>query len=125
MSNALRELSKDDRKQLFRFLTAAIWSDGEAAPEEIDLLTDVLLESGLEKDEMQYVAALLQAKPRVEEILRADQVPLDHREILVAFIREAVLADGEVTRAEIASVKSIGDALGGAIALPDATDEEE
>ena len=71
------------------------------------------------------MAALLQAKPRVEEILRADQVPLDHREILVAFIREAVLADGEVTRAEIASVKSIGDALGVAIALPDATDEEE
>ena len=118
MANDFRSLDPADRKQLFRFLTAAIWSDGEAAPEEIDLLTDFILDLGLEKQEMEYVSALLRAKPRMEEILRADQVPVEHRELLVESIRQAVLADGMITKQERATVESIGNALGVAIALP-------
>ena len=118
----ITELTRAERDRLFRVLTAAIWADGEAAPEEIDLLTTVILELGLDKEEMEQAAALLIARPRLEDV-RIHEVPMRHRQVLVNAVRDAVLADGELGEEELATVKAIGDALQVPIAMP--VDEEE
>lgn len=119
----IRDLSRDDRDRLFQYLIAAMWADGEVAPEELDVLTDMLLELELDAGEMQRVTAMLHSRPRVDE-LKASDVPLAHREMLVDAVRRGVLADGEVSERELATVRQIGNALGVPIALP-GDDERE
>ena len=120
----ITELTRAERDRLFRVLTAAIWADGEAAPEEIDLLTTVILDLGLDKEEMDQAAALLVARPRLEDV-RIHEVPMRHRQVLVNAVRDAVLADGELGEEELATVKAIGDALQVPIAMPVDEDEDE
>jgi uncharacterized tellurite resistance protein B-like protein len=120
----IKDLTRKERDKLFEVLTAAIWADGEAAPEEIDLLTDVILQLDLDKEEMDRAAALLHARPRLEEI-DIQAVPHGHRQQLIETVRKAVLADGELGKAERAMVAAIGSALQVPIALPDDEDESE
>ncbi len=114
----IKDLTRAERDKLFEVLTAAIWADGEAAPEEIDLLTDVILELDLDKEEMDQAAALLHARPRLEEI-DIEAVPHGHRQLLIQTVRKAVLADGEIGKAERDMVAAIGNALKVPIGLPD------
>lgn len=113
----IKDLTRAERDKLFEVLTAAIWADGDAAPEEIDLLTDVILELDLDQEEMDHAAALLHARPRLEEI-DIDAVPHGHRQLLIQTVREAVLADGELGKAEREMVAALGDALKVPIGLP-------
>lgn len=119
----ITELTRDDRERLFRCLVAAMWADGEVAPEEIDLLTDVCLELDLDREEMERVTSLLHTRPRVEE-LDIGEVPTAHRQMLVDTIRDAVLADGEVSAGELEIVRHIGEALKVPIALPEVDEED-
>ena len=114
----IKDLTRPERDKLFKILTAAIWADGEAAPEEIDLLTDMILELELSKEEMDQAAALLHARPRLEEIA-VEEVPHGHRQLLVNTVRQAVKADGEIGKAEREMVQKLGDALQIPIGLPD------
>ena len=117
----IKDLTREERDKLFQVLTAAIWVDGDASPEEIDLLTDVILELDLDKEEMDQAAALLHARPRLEEIEVAE-VPHGHRQLLIQTVRKAVMADGTIGKAEREMVAAIGNALQVPIGLPD---EEE
>lgn len=95
----LKDLSKDDRLRLMRFVCSFAWADLEVHKKERDFVHRLVGKLKLDASEAKQVEQWLKVPPRPEDVDPTD-VPPEHREIFLNAARETFSADGEIHEAE-------------------------
>ena len=95
----MRELTRDERLRLLRFVCSFAWSDLQVVDEERALVEDFLDHYGLEADEEAMVRGWLDVPPPAEE-LDPMAIPREHRELFLEAVRAMIVSDGKVAPVE-------------------------
>lgn len=95
----MKELDREDRMRLMRFVCSFAWADLEVKDQERKLIKRLVKKLGLEGDEQTQVDAWLEVPPRAEELDPAD-IPRAHRKLFLETVRSVIVADGEVDQDE-------------------------
>jgi len=91
----LKNLSREDRLQVMRFVCSFAWADLEIKPKERALVHKMVKELHLDPDEAKQVEGWLKVPPRAEEVDPA-QIPRAHRQMVLEAARRMIKADGDV-----------------------------
>ncbi len=91
----LKNLSREDRLQVMRFVCSFAWADLEIKAKERALVRKMVKELGLDPDEVKQVEGWLQVPPRAEEVDPA-AIPRAHRQMVLEAARRMIKADGDV-----------------------------
>jgi uncharacterized tellurite resistance protein B-like protein len=94
----LRQLSREDRLHLMKFVCSFAWADLEIQDEERGFVNAMIERLELEEDRAQ-VLRWLKHPPAVEEI-DPTRVPRAHKELFVNAIQELIEADDHIAEAE-------------------------
>ena len=97
-TNALLELSRDDRLSLMRFVCSFAWADLEIQDEERSFVGEMVSKLGLEADRKQ-VDHWLKHPPRPEDV-DPTRVPRQHRELFLQTVKAVIGADNVIDPAE-------------------------
>jgi uncharacterized tellurite resistance protein B-like protein len=95
----LKQLSKEDRLQLMKFVCSFAWADLEIQDSERKLVHKLVRKLKLDADEKRQVDEWLELPPTAEE-LDPTQIPREHRKLFLQTAREMIEADGEVAEEE-------------------------
>jgi uncharacterized tellurite resistance protein B-like protein len=96
----VRDLDKDSRLRLVRFVCSFAWADLEVQDAERSFVTKLLAELGLDEDERRAADEWLAVPPLPEEVDPMD-IPDDHRQVFLSTALQVVGADGNVDSAEM------------------------
>jgi len=96
----LRELNKEDRLRLMKFVCSFAWADLQIAQDERTFVRKLIRKLHLDDDEKKQVETWLQVPPRAEELDPAE-IPDEHRALFLSTAREMIEADGEITEEEV------------------------
>jgi hypothetical protein len=91
----LKNLSKEDRLRLMRFVCSFAWADLHVHQKERDFVHKLVKRMHLSPAEAKQVEGWLKVPPRPEEVDPAD-VPHAHRELFLDAARSMIAADGEI-----------------------------
>ncbi|MDI1447962.1 TerB family tellurite resistance protein [Polyangium sp. 6x1] len=91
----LKNLSREDRLQVMRFVCSFAWADLEIKPKERALVHKMVKELHLDPDEAKQVEGWLKVPPRAEEVDPAT-IPRAHRQMVLDAARRIIKADGNV-----------------------------
>jgi len=91
----LRELSRDDRLLLLRFVCAFAWADLEIREQEREFVGRLVDRLGLADDERDLVEQWLETGVPAEEV-DPNRVPRRHRELFLSCARGIISVDGVV-----------------------------
>jgi len=91
----LKNLSREDRMQVMRFVCSFAWADLEIKSKERDLVRKMVKELDLDADEIKQVEGWLEVPPRAEEVDPAS-IPRAHRKMVLDAARRMIKADGTV-----------------------------
>ncbi|MRG96759.1 TerB family tellurite resistance protein [Polyangium spumosum] len=91
----LKNLSREDRLRVMRFVCSFAWADLEIKPKERALVHKMVKELHLEPDEAKQVEGWLKVPPRAEEVDPA-AIPRAHRQMVLDAARRMIKADGNV-----------------------------
>lgn len=97
-TNALLDLTREDRLSLMRFICSFAWADLEIQDEERDFVGEMVSKLGLEADRKQ-VDHWLKHPPRPEDV-DPTRVPRAHREIFLQTVKAVIGADNVIDPAE-------------------------
>lgn len=95
----LRELSRDERLLLLRFVCSFAWSDLEIRPEERAFVSRLMRRLELDEQESRQVEAWLEEPPPPESVDPV-LVPREHRMRFIQTIESLIAVDGEIAPAE-------------------------
>jgi tellurite resistance protein len=91
----LKNLNREDRLRLMRFVCSFAWADLEIKPKERALVRKMMKELHLEPDEIKLVDGWLELPPRAEEVDPAT-IPRAHRQLVLEAARRMIKADGDI-----------------------------
>ncbi len=91
----MKDLSREERLRLMRFLCSFAWADLEVHAKERAFVTKMVTKLGLESDEAALVKGWLKVPPPPEEVDPAT-VPVEHRRLFLETVRDLIAADGEL-----------------------------
>lgn len=94
----MKDLSREARLRLMRFLCSFAWADLEVHAKEQAFISKMVQKLGLEPDEAALVKGWLKVPPPPEEV-DPSSVPAEHRRLFLDTVRDLIDADGE-TRPE-------------------------
>jgi uncharacterized tellurite resistance protein B-like protein len=106
----LKNLSREERLQLMRFVCSFAWADLEIKSKERALVRKMVKELELEPDEVKQVDEWLKVPPRAEEVDPA-AIPRAHRQMFLDAARRMINADGDVDAEEAESFALLEDLL--------------
>lgn len=95
----MKQLSKDDRLQLMKFVCSFAWADLHVRSSERNMVHKLVKKLKLGDDEKKQVEAWLKVPPRAEEV-DPNRVPRMHRELFLETVRELISSDGEIAPGE-------------------------
>lgn len=95
----LRELTREERLLLMRFVCSFAWADLEVKAQERDLVARMIGRLGLDEDEELQVLEWLESPPPLGSVDPA-LVPREHRMKFLRAVESTVAVDGEVTPEE-------------------------
>ena len=95
----LRELAREDRLLLLRFVCSFAWADLSVAPEERRVIGDLMDRLDLDEGERAQVARWLEEPPDPESV-DPQLVPKEHRSAFVKAVETVITADGQVVPSE-------------------------
>lgn len=95
----MKELDREDRMRLMRFVCSFAWADLEVKDAERKLIKRLVKKLGLDEKELAQVDSWLEVPPRAEELDPAD-IPRAHRKLFLETVRSIIVADGEVDQDE-------------------------
>src|SRR5689334_17745350 len=91
----LKNLSREDRLQVMRFVCSFAWADLEVKPKERALVHKMVKEFALDPSEAKQVEEWLKVPPRAEEVDPA-AIPPAHRKMVLDAARRMIKVDGDV-----------------------------
>jgi uncharacterized tellurite resistance protein B-like protein len=94
-----KELDREDRLRLVRFLCSFAWADLRVHDREKAFIRKMVKKLSLGDDEVKEAEKWLKVPPRPEEVDPAE-IPLEHRKLFLDAARAVVLADGVVNPEE-------------------------
>ena len=95
----LKELSREDRMQLMRFVCSFAWADLEVRPEEREFIVKMITHLELDEEETAQVVEWLQVPPPADD-LDPEDIPREHRKLFLNAARALILTDGNVEDVE-------------------------
>lgn len=95
----LKDLNREDRLRLMKFVCSFAWADLEVRPEEREFVSDLIERLQLTSDEARQVRGWLESPPRPDQVDPND-VPVQHRQVFVDTARAVIEQDGEVNEEE-------------------------
>lgn len=98
----LKNLSREDRLRVMRFVCSFAWADLEIKSKERTLVHKMIKELHLEPDEVKLVEGWLEVPPRAEEVDPAS-IPKAHRHLVLDAARRMIKADGSIDPEEAES----------------------
>jgi len=98
-AGTLRQLSRDERLLLMRFVCSFAWADARIAPEERALVQRMIAKLQLDAAERRQVLAWLDAPPPPESV-DPKLVPPEHRALFLHALESIVSVDGDIAPAE-------------------------
>ncbi|MEM9691935.1 MAG: TerB family tellurite resistance protein [Myxococcota bacterium] len=100
----LKELGREERMRLMKFVCSFAWADLEIQAEERDFVGRLMHRLDLDEDDKKQVREWMTLPPKPEEVDPA-QVPAEHREIFLEAIRGVIAADKVVDPEERENLK--------------------
>ena len=97
--NTLRELNRDERLLLLRFVCSFAWVDLEVRPTERAFVSRLTRRFDLDDDERRQVESWLAQPPSPESVDPA-LVPREYRMRFIRAIESVIAIDGEISRLE-------------------------
>lgn len=91
----LRDLSRDERLQLMRFVCSFAWADLEIKPKERIFVHKLVARLKLDPEEKKQVEEWLAVPPEVDRI-DPNEIPRAHRKLFLDTARALIASDGEV-----------------------------
>jgi uncharacterized tellurite resistance protein B-like protein len=95
----MKDLDREDRMRLMRFVCSFAWADLEVKDAERKLIKRLVKKLDLDDKELAQVDGWLEVPPRAEELDPAD-IPRAHRKLFLETVRSVIIADGEVDQDE-------------------------
>jgi uncharacterized tellurite resistance protein B-like protein len=95
----LRELTREERMLLMRFVCSFVWADLEVKPEERELVAQLIHRMQLDDEEEQQVLRWLDSPPSPGSV-DPKMVPRAHRMKFLRAVESIVTVDGEVSPEE-------------------------
>jgi uncharacterized tellurite resistance protein B-like protein len=96
---SLRELSREERLLLMRFVCSFAWADLEVKQEERELVASLIRRLQLDDEEKRQVLQWLETPPPPEAV-DPRLVPREHRMKFLRAVESTVTVDGEVSPEE-------------------------
>jgi uncharacterized membrane protein YebE (DUF533 family) len=100
----LRTLSQKDRLRLIRFVCSFVWADLEVHARERSFVHKLVKRLHLDADEAKHVEEWLKVPPRPEEV-DPQRIPLEHKQLFLDTIKQAIAADGKIEEHERESLE--------------------
>jgi uncharacterized tellurite resistance protein B-like protein len=91
----MKQLSREDRLNLMRFVCSFAWADFEIQDEERAYVSRLIRQLGLDAEEQKQVNEWLKVPPPAEEV-DPTRIPKEHREVFLNAVRSVVMADGRL-----------------------------
>ncbi|HKA91164.1 MAG TPA: hypothetical protein VKE22_26065 [Haliangiales bacterium] len=91
----LDTLTSLQRKLLMKLVCGCVWADLEVTPAEREHVGKLIVRLGLTPAEAAEVRGWLDAPPRTDDV-DPMRVPVEHRQMLLATLREVATVDGHV-----------------------------
>lgn len=107
----LRELGREDRLRLMKFVVSFAWADLHIADQERRFVRRMIARLRLDADEAAEVEAWLVLPPRAEEV-DPNEVPREHRRLILEVARDTIAADGDVSEEERENLALLEQMLG-------------
>ena len=98
----MKNLSRDDRLRLMKFVCSFAWADLKIKPEEKALIADLVRRLDLDAEESAQVSDWLKVPP-VTDDLDPSEIPRAHRQMFLDQARAIIKADGVVAPVEVDS----------------------
>lgn len=95
----MKKLTSEDRLRLMKFVCSFVWADLEVKDSERKFVTKMMKKLHLDANERALVGAWLEVPPPPEQVDPTD-IPREHRQLFLDTIRDAITADGEVSKDE-------------------------
>ena len=95
----MKQLDREDRLRLMKFICSFAWADLEIQDEERAFIKKLVSELDLDDAEQAQVEAWLELPPRAEELDPAE-IPRAHRELFLETARAMIVADGVIDEGE-------------------------
>ena len=95
----LRDLPKNERLLLLKFVCAFAWADLEVRDEERSFIAGLVQNMDLDEDEIHKVKQWLKVPPKPDEI-DPNKVPHKHRQLFLDAARAVIGSDGEIAEEE-------------------------
>jgi len=95
----MRQLDRDDRLRLMKFICSFAWADLEIQDEERAFVKKLVKELDLDEEEQAKVEGWLEVPPTAEELDPAE-IPLAHREVFLETARAMIVSDGRIDEDE-------------------------
>jgi uncharacterized tellurite resistance protein B-like protein len=108
----LRELDREDRLQLMKFVCSFAWADLEVKDSERAFIGRLMRRLELGPEERAMVESWLEVPPPPEEVDPTD-IPRGHRDLFIQAARAMILADGMIDEAEAESFELLSQLLAG------------
>jgi hypothetical protein len=96
---SLKELTREERLLLMRFVCSFAWADLEVRPEERDLVARLIRRLELDDDESRQVYEWLESPPSPGSV-DPKLVPRAHRMRFLRAVESTVAVDGEISPEE-------------------------
>ena len=97
---SLKELDREERLRLMKFVCSFAWADLQIAESERKMVQKMVRRLKLDQDEKRQVDEWLELPPTAEE-LDPTQIPQEHRALFLSTAREMIEADGEIAEEEV------------------------
>ena len=95
----LKELAREDRMLLLKFVCSFAWADLEIKPEERAFISRLIRSLDLDEEEDLQVQRWLERPPMIDD-LDPTSIPSAHRRIFIDAIQGLIESDGEVSDEE-------------------------
>ena len=96
----LKQLDKEDRLRLMKFVCSFAWADLQIAESEVKMVQKLVRKLKLDDDEKKQVEQWLELPPTAEE-LDPTQFPQAHRALFLTTVREMIEVDGDIAEEEV------------------------
>ncbi|MEC7526023.1 MAG: TerB family tellurite resistance protein [Myxococcota bacterium] len=96
----LKQLDKEDRLRLMKFVCSFAWADLQIAESEVKMVQKLVRKLKLDDDEKKQVEQWLELPPTAEE-LDPTQIPQEHRALFLTTVREMIEVDGDIAEEEV------------------------
>jgi uncharacterized membrane protein YebE (DUF533 family) len=108
----LRDLDREDRLQLMKFVCSFAWADLEVKDSERAFIGRLMRRLELGPEEKAMVESWLEVPPPPEEVDPTD-IPRGHRDLFIQAARAMILADGMIDDAEAENFELLSQLLSG------------